>query len=87
VSYQCPIFVFYSSVILHRGCLQKYVLEGKMEGGIKVTERRRRRSQQPLYDVKETRGYWKLKEEVLDCPGWRNGFGKSYGPVVRRTTE
>jgi hypothetical protein len=63
-------------------------LEGKLEGRIKVTgRRRRRRSQQPLDDLKETRGYWKLKEEALDLTLWRNGFGRGYGPVVRRTTE
>jgi hypothetical protein len=31
-----------------------------------VTERRGRRRKKLLNDLKETRGYWKLKEEALD---------------------
>jgi hypothetical protein len=31
-----------------------------------VRERRRRSGQQLLDDIKETRGYWKVKEKVLD---------------------
>jgi hypothetical protein len=34
-----------------------------MEGRIEVTGRRGRRSKQLLHDVKEKRGYWKLKKE------------------------
>ena len=34
-------------------------------------------------DVKETTGYWKLKEEGPDRTVWRTGLG----PVVRQTTE
>jgi hypothetical protein len=34
---------------------------------------------------KETRGYWKLKEETLDRTVWRNGFGRGCGPVVRQS--
>jgi len=33
------------------------------------------------------RGQWKLKEEAVDCTLWRTGFGRGYGPVVRRTVE
>ena len=29
------------------------------------------------------RGYWKLKEEVVDDTRWRTGFRRGYGPVVR----
>jgi hypothetical protein len=35
-------------------------------------------------DVKETTGYWKLKEEGTDRTGWRTGFGGGYGCVVRQ---
>ena len=35
-------------------------------------------------NVKETTGYWKLKEEGPDCTVWRTGFGRSYGCVVRQ---
>ena len=44
--------------ILRRNCLLKHVIiEGKME----VTERRGKRGKQLWYDLRETRGYWKLK--------------------------
>jgi hypothetical protein len=42
------------------------VIEGKIEGRIEVTGRRGRRRKQ-LYDLKEKIGYWKLREEALDC--------------------
>jgi hypothetical protein len=38
----------------------------KGEGRIEVSERRRRRRKQELYNLKEKRGSWKLKEEALD---------------------
>jgi hypothetical protein len=37
-------------------------------------------------DLKEKRGYLKLKEEALDRTLWRTHFG-GYRPVVRQTTE
>ena len=46
-----------------------------------------RRRKQLLDGLKETRGYWKLKEEIPDRTVWRTGFGRGYGPVVRQTTE
>jgi hypothetical protein len=52
-----------------------------------VTGRRGRRGKQLLGDLKETRRYWKLKEEALDCTLWRTRFGRVYGPLVRRTTQ
>jgi hypothetical protein len=52
-----------------------------------VTGRRGRRSKLVLDDFKETRAYWKLKEEVLDLTLWRTGFGRGYGSVVRQTVE
>jgi hypothetical protein len=62
------------------------VIEGKLEGRIDVTERQGRRCQQLLDDFKETRGYWKLKEEAVDRILRRTRFGRGYGPVVRQTT-
>ena len=64
-----------NSHILRRNCLLKHVIEGKMEGMIEVTVRRERRCRQPPYDLTETRGYWKLKKEALDCTLWRTYFG------------
>jgi hypothetical protein len=57
--------------ILRRNCLLKHVIEGKIEGRIEMTGRRGRRHKQLLYDRKNTRGYFKLKEEALDRPVWR----------------
>ena len=46
--------------ILLRNCLLKHVIEGKIEGWIKVTGRRGRGRKQLLDDIKERSGYWKL---------------------------
>jgi hypothetical protein len=45
-------------------------------------ETRKRHNQRPG-DLKETRGYRKFKEEVLDSTGWRTHFARGYGPAVR----
>jgi hypothetical protein len=73
--------------ILRRNCLLKYVIEGKLEGRIEMTERRGRRRKQLLDDLKGKRGYWKLKEETLGRTVWRTRFGRGCGSVVRQTTE
>jgi hypothetical protein len=39
---------------------------------------------QLLDDLKETRRYWKLKEEAQDRTLWRTQFGRGYGPVARQ---
>jgi hypothetical protein len=54
------------SYFLRKNCLPKHVTEVKVEGRIEVSERRRRRRKQELYDLKEKRGSWKLKEEAID---------------------
>ena len=72
--------------ILRRNRLLKHVTEGKIEGRIEVTVRRRRRKQLPD-DLVEKRGYWKLKEEAPDRTVWRTRFGTGCGPVVRHTAE
>jgi len=48
--------------------------------------RRRRgiRRKQLHVDLKEMRGYWKLKEEALDRTAWRTNFGRGCG-YVRQT--
>jgi hypothetical protein len=73
--------------ILHRNCLLKHGIAGKIEGGIEVMKRRERRRKQLLDDLKETRGYWKLKEETLDRTVWRSRCGRGYGPLVRQTVK
>jgi hypothetical protein len=47
-----------------------------------VTGRRVRRGKQLLDDVKEARGYWKLKEEALDRSVWSTGCDIDNGPAV-----
>ena len=49
--------------------------------------RRGRRRKQLLDDVKEGRGYYKLKEETLDRAVRRTRFVSGYGPVVRQNKE
>ena len=39
--------------VLRRNCLLKHVTEGKIEGRIEVTERRRKRRKQLLAEIKE----------------------------------
>jgi hypothetical protein len=73
--------------IWHRNRLLKHFIEGNIEGSIEVTEKRRRTRKQLLDDLKEMRGYFKLKEEALDRSMWRSRFGRVYGPVVRQTTK
>ena len=53
------------------------------EGKIEMAGRRGRRRKQQVDYLKETRGYWKLKEEALDRILCRTAFGRGYGNVVR----
>jgi hypothetical protein len=73
--------------ILRRNCLLQRVTEGKIQVGIEVTGRQRRRSRKLLDDLKERRGDSHLKEEALDRTMWRARFGRGFGPVVRQTTK
>jgi len=52
-----------------------------------VTGRRGRRRKQLVDDIKENRGHGKMKEEALDGIQWKIRFVRSYGPVIRQTTE
>jgi len=52
-----------------------------------LTGRREKRRKQLLDILKETRGYWKLKEDALDPTPWTTRFGRVYVPVARQTTE
>jgi len=54
---------------------------------INTTARRGRRRKKLLDDLKEKRGYWKLKQEALDHFLWRTRSGSGYGPVARQTTK
>jgi len=68
--------------ILSRNRLLKHVIEGKIEG----SERRGRRCKELLYDLKETRRYWKLKEVAPYHTLCKSRFGRGCGTVVRHTT-
>jgi hypothetical protein len=56
---------------LRRNCLVKLVIERKIEGTGRLGGRRK----QLLYDLKEKRRDWKLKEEALDRSLCRARFG------------
>jgi hypothetical protein len=73
--------------ILHRNCLLKHVIEGKIDGRMEVTGRRGRRCKQLLDDLKRSQGYWKLKRDALDRTMRGTRFGKVYGSVVRLQNE
>ena len=73
--------------ILHRNCHLQWLIEGNIKVGIEVTGRRGRRCSKLLDDLKETRGYFHLKEEVLDRTMWRARFGRGFGPVITQTTK
>jgi hypothetical protein len=69
---------------LHRNCLLRLVIEGKIKEARGRRGRRRRKLQD---DLKQGRGYSHLKEEALDRIMWRAHFGRSFGPVVRQITK
>jgi len=68
---------------LHRNCLIKHVIEGKIEGRVEVKGRIGRRGKQLLNDDKVKRGYRNLKQEEPYRTLWIILFGRVYGPVVR----
>jgi hypothetical protein len=68
--------------ISHSNRLLKHIIEENIEGRIEVTGRRGRKPKQLLDYLKDTRGYWKLKEEALDRTVWRTRFARGDGPVV-----
>jgi hypothetical protein len=72
---------------LLKNCLLNHVIEGKIEGRIEVMGIRGWRGWQDSNELKGERGYWKLKEEALDCTLWRTRFGRGCGPVVRQAAE
>jgi hypothetical protein len=72
---------------LRRNCLLQQVIEGKIKGGIKVSGRRGRRWRKLLDDLKERRGYYHLKEELLDRTICRARFGRGFIPFVKQTAK
>jgi len=76
------LVTFYVETAFYNGLLKE-----RYKGEIEETGRQGRRRRKLLDDLKERRGYSHLKEEALDCPMWRAGFGRGFGPVVRQTTK
>ena len=68
--------------MLRRDCLLKHIIEGKIEENIYVMGRQGIRCKQLVDDLKQTRGYWKLKQDVLDDTVWRTSFGGGCGTIV-----
>jgi hypothetical protein len=58
-----------------------------MEGRIEIIKRRERRYTQLQDDLKEARGFRKVKGEALDRTLWRTCCGGDHGLVVREITE
>jgi hypothetical protein len=67
--------------ILRGNCLVKHINEGKIGGRIEVRGRRGRRRKQLPDDIKETTGYFLLKDEALHRTVWRTGFERGSGLV------
>lgn len=49
--------------------------------------RRERRRKQLLSDLKETRGYWEMKQETQDRAMWKTRLGRCYGHVRQNWNE
>jgi hypothetical protein len=67
--------------VLHRNCLLKLVIEGKI-GRIEVTGRQGRRHMQRLDDLNGKTGHWKWTEEALDHTVRRTGCGRGFGEMA-----
>jgi hypothetical protein len=59
------------SLIVHRNCLLKHVIEGKIEGRIDVMERRVRRLKQLLVDLTE-RGRGSARSYFMENSLWKS---------------
>jgi hypothetical protein len=55
----------------------EHIIEGTIEGGIELTGRSGWRRKQLLDDLKQTRGYWKLKEGTLARIQWETRLEES----------
>ena len=70
--------------ILRRNCLLQRVIEGKIKGGIEVIGRRERRRRKLLDDLQERKESSNMEEDALHRTIRRAGFGRGFGPVLRR---
>jgi hypothetical protein len=70
--------------ILRRNCFLNEIIKGKIKGRTGVTGRRGKRRKQLPDDLKEKRGYLKMKEEALDCT-LENSLWKKHIWTCRKT--
>ena len=73
--------------ILRRNCLLKQVIEGRIKGEMEVARRRRRRRKKLLDDLKDRRGYSRLKEEVLISHYMEASFWRRHWTCRQQITE
>ena len=73
--------------ILYRNCFLKHAVEERIEWRKEVTGRRGRWCEYLRDELKEKRGYWKLKEVALNRTLWRTGFGRGHGPFLSQTID
>jgi len=64
--------------ILRKNYLLIHVAEGKIEVRVEMAGRQGKRRKQLLDYLRETRGYWNLKEEALDRTVWRTRLGRGW---------
>jgi len=65
---------------MRTSCLPKHVIKRKTEGKRDGRRRQKGRHKQLLNDIKETRGYWNMKDGTL----WRTCFRRSCGLFRKR---
>jgi len=73
--------------ILYRNCFLKHAVEERIEWRKEVTGRRGRWCEDLRDELKEKRGYWKLKEVALNRTLWRIGFERGHGPFLSQTID
>jgi hypothetical protein len=70
--------------MLRRNCFVKQVTEGKIAGWEAAGVGRHN---QILNGLKQTRGYWKMKQKPLDGIFLETRYGRVYGLVARQTMQ
>jgi hypothetical protein len=70
------------SLNLAYGMSSKVLYLSRDTGKYRSDGKTRKKRKQLLDDLKEMRGYWTLKQKVLDRTICRTCFGRDHGPVV-----
>jgi hypothetical protein len=61
-------------------------MERKIEGRIEVTGTRKK-TYAATYDLMDTRKWWNLNLEAVNCTLWTARSGREYGSGARQTTR